>query len=220
MPSGQDEPQRHVVIFDCNIYLDVACIVGPPFSWDKFDKTAAGLTRVPVPHPEDRAYDSLRAIAVCTTGRFAGDETLEVWTNASIDKIVRGKAAQSPVPDANGYRGLGWDADHADSLVDDLIWELAILSNGGTLGNHYPDGNPPLDHEDGMVYGGCREVVRQDPLARTYCVTRDRGFLQASKEGRLSNHSKVLTPSAFVALVRAARARYSTKHIMAPTDLG
>jgi hypothetical protein len=213
MQTGQDEPQRHVVVFDCNIYLDVACIVGPPFSWDKFNKVAASLTKVALPHPKDRGYDSLRAIAVCTTGRFAGDETLEVWTNASIDKIVRGKAAQSPIPDDSGYRGLGWNSEHADSLVDDLIWELAILSHGGTLGSHYPDGNPPLDYEDGMVYGGCRKLASEDPLSRVYCVTRDRGFLQDGRDGRLSSHSTVLTPSAFVALIRAARAQYSTKQM-------
>lgn len=216
MSMGQDEPQRHVVVFDCNIYLDVACIVGPPFSWDKFSEAVARLAKVALPHPVDRSYDSLRAIAVCTTGGFAGDETLEVWTNASIDKIVRGKAAQSPLPDNNGYSGLGWDPAHADSLVDDLIWKLAAYSNGGTLGDHYPDGNPPLDYEDGMVYGGCRRLAGDDPLARVYCVTRDRGFLQAGKDGRLGNHSTVLTPSAFVALVRAARARYSTKWIAGP----
>lgn len=31
------EPQLHVVVFDVNVYLDVADRVGPPFTWEKFD---------------------------------------------------------------------------------------------------------------------------------------------------------------------------------------
>lgn len=102
------------MVFDCNVYLDVASLIGSPFTWDKFDAAAARLARVPVPHPRDATFDSLRALAACTSGRFAGDEALEVWTSSHIDRIVRGKAAQSSTanPDT-GYRGLGWDAQAA-----------------------------------------------------------------------------------------------------------
>jgi hypothetical protein len=216
MSAGED-PQRHIVVFDCNIYLDVARLLGPPFSWDKFDATAARVVKEVVPHPVDRAHDSLRAIATCTSGRFAGDETVEVWTNAHIDKIVRGKATRSTTPDPlTGYRGLGWDPGDAQSLVTDLIGGVTSRSNGGTLGDHYPDGNPPLDYEDGMVYGACRCLVAEDPLARVYCVTRDSEFLNARREKRLTGHSNVLTPSAFVMLTRKARTQYSIQG-MRPT---
>jgi hypothetical protein len=213
MTAGMDEPRRHVVVFDCNVYLDVADLVGAPFSWENFNTQAACAARDQVPHPANRAIDSLRAIAVCTTGRFAGDETVEVWTNAHIDKIVRGKARQSATPDPAGYRGLGWTHADAQSLIDDLVSGIATRSNGGTLGDHYPDGNPPLDYEDGMVYGACRTLASQDPLAHLYCVTRDNGFIEARRRNKLSGHSRVLTPSAFVALIRAARAHHSMKRM-------
>jgi hypothetical protein len=141
-----------------------------------------------------------------------------VWTNAHIDKIVRGKASQPTEPDDRGYRGLGWDPWAAQSLVDDLIGGIAAFSNGGTLGDHYPDGNPPLDHEDGMVYGACRTLASEDPLANVYCVTRDKGFLKAHKENRISGHTRVLTPSMFLALVRAARTQYSFRRIPPPAE--
>jgi hypothetical protein len=109
MAQGAEESQRHVVVFDVNVYLDVADLLGPPFTWGKFDANAAGVAKENVPHPDDPAYDSLRAIAVCTSGKFAGPETLEVWTNTHIDKTVRAKAQQSAIPDPDtGYRGLGW----------------------------------------------------------------------------------------------------------------
>ncbi len=210
----EDQSQRHVVVFDCNVYLDVACLLGSPFSWEKFDAAAARVVKETVPHPCDRAVDSLRAIAACTSGRFAGDETVEVWTNAHIDAIVRYKAAKSSIADPRtGLRGLGWSRGCAQALVDDLIFGTAHRSSGGTLGDHYPDGNPPLDHEDGMVYGACRRLASEDPLAHVYCVTNDKGFLIAYREERLNDHSRVLTPSMFVGLIRAARVQYSMRQM-------
>lgn len=212
------ENQKHFVVFDVNVYLDVARLLGPPFTWEKFSARSAAVAADPCPHP-DPACDSLRAIAVCMSGRFAGSEQVEVWTNAHIDKIVQGKARESVTPDPEtGFKGLGWSLADAQNLVADLVYGLIEISDGGTLGgDHYPDGNPPLDHEDGMVYGACRFLADQDPLGRVYCVTRDRGFLAAYKEGQLDEHSVVLPPAAFVALVRAARTRLSIQ-AMAPRD--
>lgn len=213
MPNG-DEPQRHVVVFDCNVYLDVARLLGPPYSWGALTGAAARTAREPVPHPSDRAYDSLRAIAVCQSGRLAGDEGLEVWTNAHIEATVRYKAQQSTTPDpGTGYRGLGWGEADAQTLIDDLIGTIIADSNGGTLGATVPDSNPPLDYEDGMVYGACRWLAGDDPLCNVYCVTRDRNFIKDRQEGRLSGHSRVLSPSAFVESVRKARTLYSVQRM-------
>ena len=207
------EPGRHVVVFDVNVYLDVAVHLGPPFSWDRFDAGVARASKDPVPHPSAYVVDSLRAVATCTSGRFAGDQPLEVWTNAHIDRLVRGKAMQSTTPDpVTKLSGLGWAEDDAQALVVDLVGGITERSSGGTLGaGHYPDGNPPLDHEDGMVYGACRTLSGDDPLANVYCITRDGGFLRAYREHRLGGHSRVLPPAAFVALARAARARISMR---------
>lgn len=112
-----------------------------------------------------------------------------------------------------GYQGLGWPADYAHALVADLISGITSRSNGGTLGNHYPDGNPPLDHEDGMVYGACRAWAGDDPLAQVYCVTRDKGFLMAYRDKRLTDHSRVMTPSTFVQLIRLARSQASMRRM-------
>ncbi|MEU3275140.1 hypothetical protein ABZ639_30185 [Saccharomonospora sp. NPDC006951] len=212
--TGEDEPPRHVVVFDCNIYLDIASLLGAPFTWDKFNTAAARFARDPLPHPHGPNRDSLRAVASCTSGRFAGDEALEVWTNAHIDKMVRGKAGQPTQPDDSGRQGLGWSSDDASALVDDLVWGLAARASGGTLGHqHYPEGNPPLDHEDAMVFGACHVLAREDPLANVYCVTRDKGFLKASSNGELASHTLVLTPTQFVGLLRQARHSFSMRGV-------
>lgn len=212
------ESDRHVIVLDVNVYLEVAALLGPPFSWEKFDARAAKSVNEDHPCHETPEVDSLRVIAMCTSGRFAGEVTAEVWTNAHIDGLVRSKASHPEVPAVpSGHRGLGWSPEDAQSLVDDLVTGITRRSSGGTLGaNGVPDGDPPLDHEDGMVFGACRELVGDDPLCNVFCVTRDRDFVDAYKRGDLPDHTRVLTPPAMVALMRAARASISMKKIARP----
>lgn len=197
------EPQRYVVVFDVNVYLDVARLLEAPFSWAGFSAAAAQHARTSVPHPSDPRVDSLRAVAACQSGVLAGDDPLEVWTSAHIDRLVRAKA-QQPVSQGSGT-GLGWSPEHAQALVADLVYGIVEDSSGGTLGDVTPDGNPPLDHEDGLVYGACRRLSGEDPVATVICVTRDRGFLGSYREGRLGGHTRVITPAAFVGFVRRSR---------------
>lgn len=202
-------PQRHVVVFDCNVYLDVAHLLGEPYTRESFNKHAAQLASAPLP-ADDPRHDSLRAIAICTSGRFAGLETVEVWTSDHIDRMVRNKAMHPTTTDpATGFRGLGWNQGHAEALVSDLVYGIVDSSGGDSIGQTVPDGEPPLDHEDGLVYGACREIAREDVLCKSYCVTNDKQFLRDFRDGRLRDHTVVLTPARFVALVRAARANHA-----------
>ena len=195
-------------MLDVNIYLEVAELLGPPFSWEKFDERVArsGPLRKP---GERQELDSLRMVAACTSGKFAGDDPLEVFTNSWIDRLVRRKAMAPAVPVAvsgSRRRGLGWSADDAQRLVDDLVYGLVERSNGGTVGEMPgTDGRPILDHDDGMVYGACRFLAGDDPLCNVYCITRDGQFLEAYRSGKLLRHSRVLTPAAMTALIRHAK---------------
>jgi hypothetical protein len=202
-----EEPQRHVVVLDCNIYLDVARLVGAPFTWEAFDAQVAKMARDPVPHPSGPAFDSLRAVAVCRSGRFAGDEPLEVWTSAHIDRMVRWIAIEK----------LGWSVVEADTLVDVLIYDLTASSGGGTVGTvPMPDGHPPLDHEDGLIWGACRFLAGDDVLSHVYCVTGDKPFKTAYTDGKLTRHSRLVTQAQMVAAVRAARAQLAIRTMPGP----
>lgn len=197
------------MVFDVNVYLDIARLLGPPFSWARLASAAAMHSRSPVPHPSDPLVDSLRAVAACQSGLLAGDDPLEVWTSAHIDRIVRAKA-QQPIRQ-NSDTGLGWSAGDARALVPDLIYRIVRDSSGGTLGDVFPNGNPPLDHEDGMVYGACRRISGDDPVAIVICVTRDQQFLDYYRAGRLDGHTRVVTPVQFVGFVRRSRFADSTR---------
>lgn len=204
--GGYTYVQEHRVVFDCNVYLDVGRLLGSPFSWDEFNAEAARSARLAIPHPQGSWHDSLRAIAVCTSGRFAGQEPLGVWTSDHINSMVEYKAQQSSTEDPiTGFAGLGWLQADATGLVDDFVERVVTMSNGGSLGEQFPDSNPPLDHEDGLVYGACRSLAGEDPLSKVYCITNDEDFLLDASEGRLSAHTKVMTPARFVQLVRSAR---------------
>lgn len=215
--AGTGSAQLHRVVFDCNVWLDVARVVGEPFTWSAFERAVARIAKDPFPHP-DRFNDSLRAVAACTSGRFAGSERIEVWTSDHIDDTVAYKASQPSVPDEDGYMGLGWSAAHAAELVDELVQTMVDLTGGDSMGGITgTEGHPPLDHEDGRVFKACRAIVDDDPLARVYCVTNDGDFLVAARDGRLGDHTIVLTPARFVQLVRAARASLSIRGMTAPS---
>lgn len=194
------------------MYLDVARLLNRPFGWAHLAQVAAQQMREPLPHPRSHMYDSLRALAISTSGRLVDNEALEVWTSDHIDDTVEYIAAQPTRPPAGGARGLGWTPEEADELVEHLVHRVVTESGGGSVGSiPHPDGNPPLDHEDGLVLGACRELVTIDLLANVYCVTGDGGFLRAASEGRLPDHSKVMSPAKFVAMVRRTRQLAATQ---------
>ena len=210
------DPQRHVVVLDCNIYLDVARVVGGPFTWAKFVALVAQMAKEPVPSPRGPAFDSVRVVALCMSGRFAGDEPLEVWTNAHIDRMVRAKA--SDPTEGVELPGLGWSIEDSEELVDLLIGGVIDASSGGSLGSEgFPDGDPPLDHEDGLVFGACRLLAGDDPLSNVYCVTWDMSFLQAHRDGRLPAHSRVVNASQMAAAIRIARKGFGISSMPKPT---
>lgn len=202
--SADDYHDVHAVVFDVNVYLDVAGLLGPPFSWEKFQELAAQTSVAPLPNHGDRRVDSLRAIAACSGGRFAGQDRLEVWTSDHIDRLVELKATQPLVGDRAEDRGLGWSSDDAQNLLVDLVDELVYeKTEGGSVALVGIEGRPPLDHEDACVFttavGAAGDIV---PPSIKYCVTRDANFRTA--EG-LNPNVTVLYPYEFVQLVRRSR---------------
>jgi hypothetical protein len=203
MPSGE----THVVVFDVNVYLDVADLLGEPFDWTRFGEAATATAGTQLPAPDQRV-DALRAIALCMSGRFAGLESLEVWTSSHIDELVVLKASQ---PDDRNLepeqRGLGWGADSADALLEELVYDLVFdKTGGGTLGDGVLSrDSPPLSHEDGIVFSTACEAGDGPGLVR-YCVTSDNGMRQARP---LSCDVLILYPHEWVDLVRRSRSTYA-----------
>jgi hypothetical protein len=207
-----EEAICHCVVYDVNVYLDVAELLGPPFTWDKFHDTAAQHRDTPVPHSDSRV-DSLRALALATTGRFAGPEMLQVWTSTHIDGLVAIKAEQSTAGETAETRGLGWDHDAAEDLVDHLVWTLVYdRSSGGACDEiSIPYGCPPLSHEDGLVYRTAERCGQENSIR--YLVTNDRAFRNAELPGDIT----LFYPREWVNFVRASRFAASAPRKRPPT---
>jgi hypothetical protein len=200
------EGDCHAVVFDVNVYLRIADVIGSPFTWAKFNQLAITHANDPLPHPSDPRIDSVRAMAVSRSGSFAGTQSLEVWTSDHIDALVLRKLTQPPeqaTPEESGY---GWSHDDAVEaqrrLIDDVVYDD---SNGGTLGAiSIALGTPPLDHEDGCVYAtamGC--APDETDFYHRYLVTADKQFKR--DEQALSSDVQIFLPHEWVELVRGAR---------------
>ncbi|GAA3736337.1 hypothetical protein GCM10022239_10280 [Leifsonia bigeumensis] len=188
-PSDSDRLSRDriLVVLDVNIYLDVARIVGAPFTWEKFDAAVRVALESPIPNPTDAGYDSILAIATTRKGVHPSGARLEVWTSEHIDRLVALKAAQPPDARDPRDRGLGWPAHYARELVEILINDVVVeYSNGDTIGVvAIPYGNPPLDHEDGCVFATARDSGWSGIYYERYCITRDVQFRTAALPGQI-----------------------------------
>ncbi|GAA2542280.1 hypothetical protein GCM10010435_07350 [Winogradskya consettensis] len=149
--------------------------------------------------------DSLRAVAVTTTGRFAGPDLLQVWSSDHIDRLLVNKAQQPRNGATAESRGLGWSPADANALLTDFLDELVYdMTGGGRVEIVGVSGNPPLDHEDARVYTTAMRAAADATLPSIkYCVTRDREF-RCAKD--LDGHVEILYPDEFLTLVRRSRA--------------
>lgn len=198
-----------------NVLLDVAGLLGPPFSWVKFADAAARNNAAPVPNRADRRVDSLKAVAVTRSGRFAGPELLEVWSSAHIDELLVRKATQPTGGTTPEVRGLGWSDEDAEALLHDFLYDLIFdLTGGGLVELDGVEGHPPLDHEDACVFSTALQAADDaTPPSVKYCVTRDREFRQAT---RLNPNVLVLYPDEFVHLVQRSRRALAMKRLIPP----
>ena len=201
-----------IVVFDVNVYLDVARHLGEPFDWSLFNDESIAVSRLSQASYRRRHW-SLAALALTMSGRLVGSNALEVWTSDHIDGLVRHKAKQPDDPRLDAEdRGLGWSDDNASALVDNLIWEFVERSGGGSMQVVVPHRSPPLSHEDGMVYATARRAADGDESMERIVVTGDNDFLN---DGTLQ-YPTVMHPSTFVRAVREARARAGIARIPKP----
>lgn len=199
-----DKPPA-VVVFDVNIYVDLAELVTQPFDWNQLVAAASAHWNDALPHPTDARLDSLRAVLMSKTGRVGtteASERLEVWTSAHIDRLVVKKVHEN----VTDVAGNDWTLVNAEDLLDKLVYDLVFdLTSGATLGEiKLPLNFPPLDYEDGCVMRTAKEAG-EEPETRRYCVTRDRDFREACRADQLEPSVQVLYPHEWVTALRTAR---------------
>ncbi|MBN7559866.1 hypothetical protein [Mycobacteroides abscessus] len=191
-----------VVVFDVNIYVDLAELIEQPFDWGKLEAAAAGYWNDPLPHHRNARYDSLRAVLMSKSGHVGTGERLEVWTSEHIDNLVIKKVQQKAVDTTNS----AWTPRNAMDLHDELVNTLVYdMTRGGSVGRVLdPLNHPPLDHEDGCVMRTV-ESAGDMPESPRYCITRDGPFREAFRRNELEPSVQVLYPHEWVIALRQAR---------------
>lgn len=206
-------PPRALVVFDVNVYLDVARILGPTSTLDTFLELAVKHANDPLPHHRDAALDSLRALAISKSGNYAPGVRLEIWFGQHLDdttyfKLIQGTSAGDHQED----RGFGWSADDANDFMERLVEPFWKDADTFVAGDPIGYETPPLDHEDGCVYATARDAGSEEYFYERFCVTRDADFRNAALNGDI----EVMHPHEWVSHVRGKISSGNPMTKMAP----
>jgi hypothetical protein len=190
------------VVFDCNVALNIRRGYGRTTDWDEL------LVRLSEAVDGTGTAD-LQSVAFAARGHLDATKVI-VWSN---DHIVNTVIHQAMRPMSEG--GLGLSREDALDLVETVIASAVRDTAGGVVpaGRHGAEAHPPLDHEDGMVYGLCHYLAGQYPLDEVLLVTNDRGLLHLDGTTDVRPGITVLTPTAFSSRARALEARAARRRM-------
>ena len=182
------------VIFDLNVYLDIARLIEEPFNETKL-RTMVLRYKPDISKP-NRKLDAAAAVLLSSTGNLAGQQRLQVWSSTWIERGVE-NVAKRPKSEV----GLEWNESTAKGLRNDLIMTLAVgKSNGQSLREERYVSYSPLSDDDSSVFHTARQALNFCSAA--YCVTSDTDFIRDAPNMGV----KMMTPGQLVELIRRARA--------------
>lgn len=184
------------VVFDCNIYLDVA----DAFRTGLDLENLLFLSQDHANRLSPPAKYSVDALIRASTGRVANDIRLVTFTSEHILLTSLHKAQLPDLPHLpDEQRGLGLDTKQVDDLEHNLIRKLVAQSTGALIpeAEYSVEQSPPLDHEDGRVYGLCKFLATHVHSGAIYLVTQDAKFVAASRRFPASN-IQVVPPQQFL----------------------
>ncbi|MBT1162916.1 hypothetical protein [Bifidobacterium sp. SO1] len=172
------------VVFDCNIYITCASLTGVPF----------GFRRLLALKAKDQD-ENLRRLALLRgyTGGITGVSYHVYWSDHILAEVVR-----------HLHDDLYWSFGETDSFRETIQRRLIDLTGGRLLhgiGEGY--GDAP-DHEDGVVYETCLDLVRTDPMTPVLLVTDDHGLIHDVRanlngiRGGAARYVLPMTPAAFI----------------------
>lgn len=188
---------HHVVVLDCNIILNLAQHFGGAFTSEEVNRLlSAHRSETTVREP---VRNAARAFTLAIRGQtFAGQPMSFVTSRHILDTVIH-KATQPQCGTRQEQRGLGLDRDTAQRIAA-LVEGLSKDSFRRVIepNEQVAEKTPPLDHEDGMVYGLCRLLSGMDSRFHVWCVTFDREFIDHARTFDRSHCISVVLPGEFV----------------------
>ncbi|WP_408929953.1 hypothetical protein ACKFR8_09925 [Corynebacterium axilliensis] len=187
---------HHVVVLDCNIILTLASHFDGSFTPSE---VKALVARSAVRATSQPILNAARAFMLATRGETFTGQPISFVTSRHILNTVIHKATQPSQGPTQEQQGLGLHRRVAEDLSD-FFENLSMDSFGSVIEPHQQvaENTPPLDHEDGMVYGLCRFLSGMDSRFHVWCVTSDRDFIAHAKTFERANFIRVVAPGEFV----------------------
>lgn len=202
----QGSQERHIVVADCNIFLNVVNHLRRPMSRDLEEEIGALRREIVVERQkassdQNRLFVESAQLLVMAARRSAPDGlSVELHCSDHIQDVTHRKITHPTTALQPEDRGLGLSQVIADSITDEFIPALVATTAGALwrAGTHTSDKNPPLDHEDGMVYGLCRHLSGLDAFSTVWCITFDRGFREQAANFERAKFIIVVEPREFI----------------------
>lgn len=169
-------PRR--VVFDVNVYIDVARQCGPSFTWETLPSSS--FDDVETDHQRGAQY----ALRIAREGRYIGPIALELWTSTHITDMVVTKLISE----------LNWDDSDAERYGQEML-DQCYRTRGAELTVGIARQSPPLDHEDGLVFATAVASQAQ------FLVSNDADFVAVDR----INGVEVMTPHQWACFVMGWR---------------
>lgn len=186
-------PKPIAVIFDHNIYLDIARLLGQPYNESRLRSQVMG--HKPDASRPNRKMDAGVSVLLCSTGNLAGQQRIQVWSSSWIERGVV-NAAKRPITES----GLGWTEENAKALRTELIASTAVgRSNGHSIKAVPTIKYEKLSSDDSSVFHTALQALNL--CSRSFCVTSDNQFLNNAPRIGV----EVLPPAVLVEMIREAR---------------
>lgn len=222
-----DSHPTHHVVFDCNVALNVYRHFGPVKS---IEDIRALNSKHHGQSPAPPRFDAIHSLTLAAGGSIGDADSVVVHSTEHIQKTVLHKASQ-PLQEKAGVGnsrlpedyGLGLTRADSRGLVSATIQGPVDATGGFILENslHSAEKTPPLDHEDGMVFGACKWLASCFPLDTIWCLTYDKNFIADAKKFSESSYINVCYPSEYVTFHRstahkAVMARLASRPLRIP----
>lgn len=146
-----------------------------------------------------------RAVLLAGKGGTPFHEPIYIYSSDHIIGTIERKARQPRRANRPEDQGLGLGEAVVAEILDDFLIFLTNETGGRvvTFSEQTADKTPPLDFEDGMVFGLCNRLRGEDARNFIWCLTFDKRFIEDAKTFGDSSNIRVCPPEHFVSFIKS-----------------
>ena len=152
-----------------------------------------------------RFKEAARAVLLAGKGSTPFLEPIYIYSSDHIIGTIERKARQSRHANRSEDQGLGLGKAVVTEILDNFLIFLTRETGGRVVAfsEQTADKTPPLDFEDGMVFGLCNRLRGEDARNLVWCLTFDKRFVEDAKTFGDSSNIRVCPPKHFVSFINS-----------------